>query len=88
MEFECYDLLHGGEGPRGDKVTVFVGNNRSDAAEEAATYFDDVEQRKERCGNDCFDGAVRYIEVVGPDGRSTKHEVSCEVTRSYTDVIR
>jgi hypothetical protein len=87
MEFKCYDLLHGGEGPRGDSTTVCTSPNRSDAAEEAANYFDDLEQHKERCGHDPFDGAVRYIEVVGPDGKSTKHSVFCEVLRKYMDVL-
>ena len=84
MEFECWELLHGGECPRGQQVTVFVGNNRCDAAEEAAEYFDDLERHKERCGNDRFDGSVQYIEVVSKDGKSSKHEVVCEVKRVYT----
>lgn len=88
MEWRCYKLLHAGEGPRGDHVDVVCSNNRAEAAEEAAQYFDDQEQLKERCGNDEFDGGWQYIDVVGQDGYSTRHEVLCEVKRIYTAVIR
>jgi hypothetical protein len=88
MEWRCYELLHGGEGPRGDHVDVVCSDNRAEAAEEAAQHFDDCEQRAAGDGNDEFDGSWQYIEVVGQDGRSTKHEVVCEVKRVYTDVIR
>ena len=88
MEWKCYELLHGGEGPRGDDVLVFCSHDRGEAAEQAAEYFDDQWQHKERCGNDCLDGTTHHSEVVGPDGRSTTHEVICEVKRSYTAVIR
>lgn len=88
MEWRCYKLLHGGEGPRGDHVDIMGTRDRGTASEEAAEYFDDCEQRKERAGNDLFDGGWNYIEVVGEDGRATKHEVVCEVKRVYTAVIR
>lgn len=87
-EFRCYRLLHAGEGPRADHVDVMCTNNRAEAAEEAADYFDMCEQMKERCGHDAFDGGTHHIEVVSDDGQSTKHEVVCEVKRVYTAILR
>jgi hypothetical protein len=88
MEFRCYELLHGGEGSRGECVEI-NGNRggRVTVAELAAKYFDDC---TETCVDNLgfFDGATQGIEVVGPDGKSTRHEVVCEVKRVYTAVVR
>ena len=88
MEWNCWQLLHGGEGPRGEQVTVFCSASAHEAAEQAAEYFDDQEQRELRCGNDGFDGAVQHVEVEGDGQPTTRHEVVCEVKRVYTSVVR
>jgi hypothetical protein len=88
MEWRCWKLLHAGEGPRGEDVTVFCAADPREAAEQAAEYFDDQEQRKQCGGNDMFDGDVQYIEVEGEGFKTTRHEVECEVKRVYTSVVR
>lgn len=88
MEWRCWDLLNDGAGPRGKKVEVFGVGNQSDAAEQAAEYFDDIKQKRERYEDSMFDGAVRYIEVEGDGFKPSRHEVVCEVQRHYTAVVK
>jgi hypothetical protein len=89
MKWRCYQLLHAGEGPRGDYVDVEPFDyDRDEAAEEAAELFDNQDIAKQCGGNDMCHGSVHYIEVVCDEGRSTKHEVLCEVKRHYTCVVR
>lgn len=86
-EWQCWDILHAGEGERGESVVV-MGGDASSAAEEAAEYFDDLEQARERISDEAFDGGTHYVEVVDHSGLSVKHEVVCSVVRHYQSVIR
>jgi hypothetical protein len=88
MEWQCWQLRHCGEGPRGEMVTVFCENSPAAAAEQAAEYFDDCEQRATGYDDQAFDGNVHHIEVVGCDFKATRHEVVCEVMRRYKAVVR
>lgn len=89
MKWRCYELLHGGEGPRGDFFDVEPFDyDRDEAAEEAAELFDDREIKKQCGGNDMCHGTVQFIEVVDEEGLSTKHEVRCEVKRHYMCRVR
>lgn len=94
-EWTCYRILHDGEGPRGEKVTVMTPHyaNPEEAACLAADYFDDAEQLKERSqdNNDQFDGTEQVIEVCSTEdchGKGYKLRTHCTVQRKYMVVIR
>lgn len=94
-EWTCYQILHDGEGPRGEKVIIMTPHyaNPDEAAELAAEYFNDQEQHQERTwnDNDQFNGTEQEIEVCCSDDRDSKgykFRVYCTVKRKYKVVIR
>lgn len=86
-EWACWQLLNGGEGPRGEHVLVvspsYITAER--AAEEAAEYFDDEEIRQECMAESDVDGLWRVIEVETADGPK-RFSVQTEVVRKYKAV--
>ena len=93
QDWECYQLLHGGEGPRGERVTVLgcgVWYDAEEAARHAAEYFDDEEMRRERMFHDDFDDGFQTVEVCEDrsDCPGRIFEVRCEVVRKYTATER
>jgi hypothetical protein len=92
-EWTCYLLMHDGEGPRGKSVEIMTPHyaSPSEAACEAADYFDGDEQRDTGTmdDNDQFDCGEQAIEVCeSADCKGYKIRVLCRVTRRYEPVIR
>jgi hypothetical protein len=80
-EWQCWELLHGGEGPRGrDVVVIGLPKSAKTAAEEAAEYFDAIEDR-EQPGVD-LDGTEQFIEVDTSEGPK-RFSVVTEVVRKH-----
>lgn len=65
-EWQCYELLHGGEGPRGRDVVVMTPHyaDQREAAEEAAAYFEGIDRREQDYGYDDADGMELWVEVA------------------------
>lgn len=86
-EWDCWQLINGGEGPRGEHVLVMSPSyiTAERAAEEAAEYFDDEEIRREGITDSNVDGLWRVIEVETVDGPK-RFSVQTEVVRKYKAV--
>lgn len=86
-EWDCWQLLNGGEGPRGEHVLVMSPSyiTAERAAEEAAEHFDDEEIRQECMAESDVDGLWRVIEVETAAGPK-RFSVQTEVVRKYKTV--
>lgn len=80
-EWQCYELLHGGEGPRGRDVLVMTPYYAPDAfaAEEAARYFEEIDMRDQAYGFTEADGSEHWIEVEGHG----VYRVTCHAELSF-----
>lgn len=84
----CYQILHAGEGERGQSVDV-MGRARAGEwyATQAGEYFDDVWLGSvgvgaEEAADEC-NGSVHHIEVCYPGREPERFVVRCRVTRKY-----
>lgn len=85
--WECWEILHDGEGPRGRRIVVnsiHPLRTPEEAAEAAAEDLHDREARQE--GYDCpacaFDGSSQVIEVETEQGPQC-FRVRCRVKVEY-----